>query len=1693
MRGLLSRCRRLVLSVALLLSAAGTQAQSPEVRIVPGSRTVIGSSVTVTIAWCSFDAASSIDTESRTVRINGTVVSDYDIQYDPAACGVTGPLADQVYMTSKVDVPLTGSDEVYVVSAAVYAFNGWYYDAYASYSSPRNRRNLSVRATAGFANVPSGTGTLRFTITNRGARTDTIQLTRSCSGAAIVTCGTLSASTVVLATAASTDVTVGYTASTSAGASGLVRLKGVLGSGIEFAADSAWTDLTVSTSPSATIELAGTSPGQASFFQRSGCATFAGGPAAAIECGDLRVAHSLPPMRSLDRDRSLALLYLSATARPRPLVQLNVTLPTSWGTLPSTVTGCLIVGGASRGCRTWSGSAWGALGVARRVAILGDANPWSTGLHSASIQLTTSGGNSATISSVELPVVNRSASPFGAGWWLSGLERLELLPDGRRIVISSDAGITVFSAPVNGIAIGSNPEYPDTLIVSGSGSDRRLPGGGIVRFDALGRHVATLDRSGNETSILYDANNCPYRVRFPGASGTAGPALELSCVAGAVVSASTPWRATVRTVQLYRSGATLDSIADPDGHRVRFAYAAGVPLLVSRRNRLGHVTSYAYDDGQRVSGITRPDGAVVAFAAAETRGLATPVPRDSAYTSYDGPLVGASDVVRVWPNALGAPVRSRLPGGEETLVRYNATRPALVDSVVTPSRTVQQAFFNPSGLADSVVTHFARSETSRDVVRATWNLAWRQPSQTTSAVGNVRTFGYDAQGNVAWSQTGPNAARRVNYSWSGGLLTSITVAGATQHLRYNAMGNRTSARSANGLLTLFYPDADGIDTLVIEPRESTDTDTASTTANGKRTRRIFDAAGLVLREISRAQPVTLPDGRTTGNDSVYTVHTYDAERRRTRTDVLFTSYDLSSGSAVLNGPYSNDPSEWTYDVLGRVTGTRVPGAGWTTYQHDLAGNVTQTTSPRGHTVTSEYDGAGRVTRRVTSRVTFASTNCLANPPYMWGCAYTFPTRDGPGLCIEADTSLFVYDNAGNLRRADNGWARVRRGYSRGGAVIADTLVIRSYETEAPSPCGGGDRHSAGIGPLAADWQQHQYVIRSEYDADGRRTRVVYPQVGGLCGSVECAVSYQFDSAGMVSSASVAGTGHSWSMTYDNAGRLACLIAPGNVSTCSQYDADDRLIRRDHPAGTDLIVRDARGLARSGTVSYREMQGAIPFVAGYNGLGALNYLEGGMGGVGDISQRDRIRTNALGDRLLQREAAYDTPGQDKTKQMSYVNGRMTAQVLASPACGAELSSCHTPGYQFSWAAEYNLSGGQELTSRYETGGDGLLWDRARSYYGADDRLMFFNRHVGLGAGSGSGGVFEEYRYDALGRRILVRSRRTDFCHTCAYIERTIWDGDQPLVEIRARGADNAQPWQMEEEMPSNPTFIEQRTLGVVQYVPGLGLDAPLGIYRLATGLPRTLVVPHQNWRGTFSYGTVANGSYCDATTCSNATWTGASQGTDLGPRTASASPTGAGWLGSIASGNTDGSGLQYMRNRMYDPKTGRFTQPDPIGLAGGLNLYGFAGGDPVNFSDPFGLSPCCVLTYVGAEGGAAVGTAIFPGVGTVVGGVIGAAVGTVGGIVLGRWLAEGLASEEVLMSTRAGDLPARGKPNSTTAKDDGRGNGQIRDYGKDGRAKTDYDFGHDHGAGDPHAHDWDWSKKPPRQPGRPIEPGERPPR
>jgi len=52
-----------------------------------------------------------------------------------------------------------------------------------------------------------------------------------------------------------------------------------------------------------------------------------------------------------------------------------------------------------------------------------------------------------------------------------------------------------------------------------------------------------------------------------------------------------------------------------------------------------------------------------------------------------------------------------------------------------------------------------------------------------------------------------------------------------------------------------------------------------------------------------------------------------------------------------------------------------------------------------------------------------------------------------------------------------------------------------------------------------------------------------------------------------------------------------------------------------------------------------------------------------------------------------------------------------------------------------------------------------------------------------------------------------------------------------------------------------------------------------------------------------------------------------------------------------------AGLHYNWNRYYDPDTGRYITQDPVGLEGGINFYGYAFNDPMNFYDPLGLRGC----------------------------------------------------------------------------------------------------------------------------------------
>jgi RHS repeat-associated protein len=84
-----------------------------------------------------------------------------------------------------------------------------------------------------------------------------------------------------------------------------------------------------------------------------------------------------------------------------------------------------------------------------------------------------------------------------------------------------------------------------------------------------------------------------------------------------------------------------------------------------------------------------------------------------------------------------------------------------------------------------------------------------------------------------------------------------------------------------------------------------------------------------------------------------------------------------------------------------------------------------------------------------------------------------------------------------------------------------------------------------------------------------------------------------------------------------------------------------------------------------------------------------------------------------------------------------------------------------------------------------------------------------------------------------------------------------------------------------------------------------------------------------------------------------------------------------------------AGLYYMRARWYDPESGRFLSEDPIGIRGGLNLYAFAGDDPINGHDPSGTCDDGDWTC-----------ALVKAVVQVTSGILGSAAGFVGGSVEG---------------------------------------------------------------------------------------------
>jgi len=73
-----------------------------------------------------------------------------------------------------------------------------------------------------------------------------------------------------------------------------------------------------------------------------------------------------------------------------------------------------------------------------------------------------------------------------------------------------------------------------------------------------------------------------------------------------------------------------------------------------------------------------------------------------------------------------------------------------------------------------------------------------------------------------------------------------------------------------------------------------------------------------------------------------------------------------------------------------------------------------------------------------------------------------------------------------------------------------------------------------------------------------------------------------------------------------------------------------------------------------------------------------------------------------------------------------------------------------------------------------------------------------------------------------------------------------------------------------------------------------------------------------------------------------------------------------------------TGLHYNYHRYYDPGTGRYVTPDPIGLEGGINLFVYTSNDPNTNDDPDGLTARFCKRRAFVQGEKRKGKKYFPG-------------------------------------------------------------------------------------------------------------------
>jgi RHS repeat-associated protein len=707
----------------------------------------------------------------------------------------------------------------------------------------------------------------------------------------------------------------------------------------------------------------------------------------------------------------------------------------------------------------------------------------------------------------------------------------------------------------------------------------------------------------------------------------------------------------------------------------------------------------------------------------------------------------------------------------------------------------------------------------------------------------------------------------------------------------------------------------------------------------------------------------------------------------------------TNGNKTLYGYTGNQLTSITNTLSGDVT----------TFTYNAQGFVSQITDPEGRITSLTYDSAGHLLSITDPLGTTSYTYVTAGTPQQLNAVASITNPDGSQV-------NFTYNSQGQLiAQTQNGGADpLTFSYNVGALTTTDALNDKTTAlldengqlAEVIDPLGNVSHvgyssnlqptsvglpggltatiaHDALGNPISAidplgnqttatfnpTFSKPQTVtdpagnsLNYSYDSNGNLLGISYPdgssqqyeynalgQVTQFTNRNGQAIAYTYYPNGLLKSETLP-DGSQDTFTYDNHRNLVSMT-DSTGTTAFAYDAADRLTKVTYPNGSFLAysynaagqrtqMTDQTGF----TVNYQyDALGRLTKLTDANGNLIVSYTYDDAGRLSSKQFSNGDVTNytydAAGDVLSIVNLAPD----GKTVQSSYV---YTYNNQSLPATMTTSSGTFTYGYDASGQlTSVQTPSGQTITYQYDAAGNRIAvvtngtttnytTNNLNEYTQVGNTTYQYDANGNLISSNNSSGT-TTYQYNALGQLVSVASPTGTTTYQYNALGQLVAESVNGTVTnllVDPTGLGNVVG---QFTSSGNP---------VAQYAYGLGL------------VSQTTTSGSNNF---YSFDLTGNTTQLTGSTGSvlNA-YSYLPFGEQFSASGSTPNPfTYVGEFGVLS----DTSGLDFMRNRWYDPELGRFTELDPTGLVGGdVNLYRYVGNNPINQSDPTGTTELSLI-------------------------------------------------------------------------------------------------------------------------------------